>query len=121
MENVRIAVIGLDKDETAFIATAFRYCVNREIATYESADAFIREHTTAEETDIVIVACPIGSGDDNSVVTSIRKHSPGVLCIITSDDPSHEERARLSGADGFLAKPYTVHDLFAIVDAFIVP
>jgi len=121
MENVRIAVIGLNTEETAFIATTFRYCVNRGIATYESLESFIGNRSTAKETDIVIVQYPSGTGNDDTPVASIRKYSPGALCIITSDDPSDEERGRLAGADGFLAKPYTAHDIFAIVDAFIVP
>jgi len=44
---------------------------------------------------------------------------PDKICIVMSGNPLNEKPALEAGADGFLAKPFKLRDLFEIVQLFM--
>jgi len=118
--NVKIAVIDDDLLVRDFIVTVLMNCVNRDVLSFDSVQAawqYIEDHGSP---DIVISGIDIPGLSGFELLSKFKKKYPENKCLLMSADPAHEQSARDSGADAFLAKPVSVNDLFKVVETFVV-
>ncbi len=73
-----------------------------------------------ESADIIIFDVNIPEINGFELLGKIKQNFPNKTCILMSPAPADEETARSLGADAFLAKPFSVNDLFNIVQTFVV-
>lgn len=119
IRDVKIVVVDSDRVIREFVKDVLAYSVNREVFAFESVvDA--RGHMEADTADVVLcnVEMPLDEGFD--LISGIKREDPDRVCIAVSGNPSHDKRARELAADGFLAKPFGVSDLFDLVQKFVV-
>lgn len=96
------------------------YCVNRDIVQFENACAAWSYLEEPESADIVISDAEMAEMTGFELVSRIKKRFPQRICILMSGNPANEKIAADTGADAFLAKPFSVNDLFHIVQTFVV-
>lgn len=70
------------------------------------------------ETMKQVMNLPDGSGLE--LLDAARKQHPTAVLVALSSKRADKNRARRCDIDGFLAKPFALNDLFAIVQRFIV-
>ncbi|MFH2066920.1 MAG: response regulator [Pseudomonadota bacterium] len=118
--NVKIIVVEDEPPIRTFIANALKYCVNREVKTFEngsSAWAYLKDQT---DVDIVISDVDMPEMSGIELLQRIKQQFPARICIIMSGNPMNEELALKNGADGFLAKPFKLGNLFEVVQTFVI-
>ncbi|MFN2356369.1 MAG: response regulator [Desulfotignum sp.] len=112
----------VEKDERLLHLTvnALTYCVNRRVKGFaDSTKAW--QHFKEGGTADIILSC-VDAFDVNGfhLMTRARQHNPKLVFIAMSGVKDHEQKAREQGADGFLGKPFEIHDLFDIVQRYVV-
>ena len=70
--------------------------------------------------DIVLSDANMPEMDGFDLISRVKDKYPNKICIIMSGNPANEQAAKEHGADAFLAKPFSVNDLFNIVQTFVV-
>ena len=118
--NVKIAVIDEDPIVRDFVVNTFMYSVNREILAFDNGvDAYVyfEEFGTP---DIVVAEVNLRELDGIKLLSKIKDMNIHTKVILISDLPKNEEIARHKGADAFLAKPFSVNELFQIVQTYVV-
>lgn len=119
IKNVRIAVVEKDDATRELLEHVLMYCVNRPIHSFsECRDAWERIDS-GEAFDIVISSIESHHMNGLELLTKIKNHVPGMVCIITSSIPNHESSAKALGADAFLGKPFSIHHLFDLIKTFV--
>ncbi len=100
--------------------TALSYCVNREVLSFDDGHSALNYISDGGLVDIVIsdVDMPEMSGLD--LMTKVRAIDPDKIFIIMSGVGDYEEKSLQQGANGFLAKPFEITDLFDLVQCFVV-
>ena len=104
-----------------FVVNALMYCVNRDVVSFENAHAawgYIDD--CSNNTDIVVSDTDMPEMDGFELISRIKKKYPEKICILMSGNPANEKTAIDLGADAFLAKPFSINDLFGIVQTFVV-
>lgn len=96
------------------------YCVNRDIVQFEDPCAAWKYLEQPESADIVITDAEMAEMTGFELISRIKKRYPERICILMSGNPDNEKIAADSGADAYLAKPFSVNDLFHIVQTFVV-
>lgn len=120
ISNVKIAVVDSDPLTREFIVSVMMYSVNREVFSFENA-AGLKTHLAAVgNLDLVMSEMNLPDGSGLELLDTVRKHNPGAVLVALSSRHADENEARRCGIDGFLAKPFALNDLFAIVQRFIV-
>ncbi len=117
--NVKIAVIDDDLLARDFIVTVLMFCVNRDVLGFDSGLAawqYIEDHGSP---DIIISGVDVPGLSGFELLSKFKKKYPEKKCLLMSADSAHEQLARDSGADAFLAKPVGVNDLFKVVETFV--
>jgi YesN/AraC family two-component response regulator len=102
------------------MANALKYCVNREVITFENGAAawnYLKDYT---DVDIIISDVDMPEMSGLELLKKTKQQFPAKICIIMSGNPWNEESAMENGADGFLAKPFKLKDLFDIIQVFII-
>ena len=122
MDNVKIAVVDQDPVIRDFIVNVMMYSVNREVLAFENA-AGLQAYLTAGG-DIDLVMAEINSPDEGEPVLdllkSVKKDHPSTKIVVLSGSPQDEKAVAHHHFDSFLAKPFGLNDLFAIVQRFVV-
>ena len=96
------------------------YCVNRDVVSFGNSYSAWLYLENGENADIVVSDADMPEMDGFELITRIKKKFPGKICILMSGNPANEKTAIDIGADAFLAKPFTLNDLFNIVQTFVV-
>jgi len=102
------------------LVDALAYSVNRKILAFKTgfeAWCYLQKN---ERADIIIFDVNIPEIDGFELLDKIKQKFPDKICILMSPAPADEKTARSLGADAFLAKPFSVNDLFNIVQTFII-
>ena len=73
-----------------------------------------------DSADIIIFDINIPEINGFELLGKIKQNFANKTCILMSAAPADEETVRSLGADAFLAKPFSVNDLFNIVQTFVV-
>lgn len=118
--NVKIAVIDGDLLVRDFVSTVLMYCVNRDVLSFDNGMAAWRYIEGPDSPDIIITEVDVSGLNGFELLTRFKEKYPAKKCLLMSSNPDHEQIARDSGADAFLAKPVSVNDLFRVVEAFVV-
>ncbi len=95
-------------EDSRYACEAMRLLCQKSGARIRRADSLYsaRRHLSVYRPTVVIVdlGLPDGAGED--LITDLDRATPRVDVILaTSGDPDAELRARIAGADGFIAKP----------------
>jgi DNA-binding NtrC family response regulator len=118
--NVKIAVVDHDRLTRDFIVNVMMYSVNREILAFDSASDLNRYLHDSGPVNIILSEAYLPDEPGFAVLKSIKETSPEIYLIVLSANPADQSAAEDLGADAFLAKPFTLKDLFSIVERFVV-
>jgi DNA-binding response OmpR family regulator len=72
--------------------------------------------------DLIILDVLLSGKDGRTICRSLksRPDTQRIPIIMISAHPGAEESSRAVGADAFLAKPWDINDLIALVESFLV-
>jgi DNA-binding NtrC family response regulator len=118
--NVKIAVVDNEKLTREFIVNVMMYSVNREVMAFEDG-AGLEAYLQAGGTIHMLfseIQLPGKSGFE--LLKCIKSEHPEIKFVTMSANPADETAASELGADAFLGKPFTLQNLFDIVQHFIV-
>ena len=118
--DVKIAVIDHDPLTRDFIVNVMMYSVNREVMAFGSSRAFEQYLACDGRVDIVLSETRLPGTSGLELLRQIKQRHPAVRFIALSANAGDEDCAKALGADGFLAKPFLLKDLFRIVQHFVV-
>jgi len=105
-ESLRLALVGLVRS------------LGYEARGFPSADAFVQTGELASYTCIVTdIQMPGMSGIELKEYLAARQIALPVIMITGRPDPTLEEKARASGAAGFLRKPFEASALISYLDS----
>jgi len=103
-----------------FVVDTLAYQLNRQVlsfATEEEARDYIGQGDSAQ---LFIVGVDGTDLDGFDLIGTIKQSSPAKICIAMSATVDHEQQAAGMSADGFLAKPFGMADLFELAEHFLV-
>ncbi len=103
-----------------FIVHVMMYSVNRRIPAFGSAGDLKRHIAANGAPDIILSEAYLPDAPDFNLLRTIKASHPSIHFIVLSADPAAESKAAALGADAFLAKPFSLKDLFGIVERFVV-
>lgn len=116
---MKIIVVDCDRMILDFVAEVLAYSVNREVLAFEGAgDALC--HLDEMGADIVVCSMELPGSEGADLVARVKEGKGDRVCIAMSSFAAHEKSAAELGADGFLAKPFGVSELFELVHRFVV-
>lgn len=118
--NVKIIVVEDEAAIRKFIANALKYCVNREVKTFENGATAWDYLKWQTDVDIVISDVEMPEMTGIELLQKVKQQFPAKICIIMSGNPANKALALKNGADGFLAKPFKLGNLFEIVQNFVI-
>ncbi len=122
MENVRIMVVESNHMVNALIKDVMMFCVNRDIMTFfKDDDAISYMEKSGIIPDIVISRFKDDAVNGEKIKGFIDEKSDNVVFVFSSE--MEKDREKVIGSDGqgsFLQIPFSINDLFKIVDDFIV-
>ncbi len=118
--NVKFVVVDDDKLIRDFVTSVLMFSVNREVRSFSNGFSAWDYIEAPDNADIIVSDVDMPEMTGFELLAKIKKTSPEKKCIIMSGDPGNEPTARRLGADAFLAKPFSVDDLFKIVETFVV-
>jgi FixJ family two-component response regulator len=105
-ESLRLALVGLVRS------------LGYEARGFPSADTFVQSGELASYTCIVTdIQMPGMSGIELKEYLAARQIALPVIMITGRPDPTLEEKARASGAAGFLRKPFEASALISYLDS----
>lgn len=94
--------------------------MNRGVLSFEDgrqAWNFIQQNGNV---DIVICDVDMPEMDGIEFITRMKETNSKAIFIMMSGIVENEPKCLLAGADGFLAKPFEINDLFDLVQQFVV-
>jgi DNA-binding response OmpR family regulator len=118
--NVKIAVVDRDKLTRDFIVNVMTYSVNREVMAFENSGAFKAYMQAGGLVDILLSDVKLYDETGFDLLRFIKQAQPNIKFITMSASPPDEKTSMELGADAFLAKPFTLQDLFDLVKQFVV-
>ncbi|OGQ85159.1 MAG: hypothetical protein A3J85_01485 [Desulfobacula sp. RIFOXYA12_FULL_46_16] len=96
------------------------YCVNREVKSFDNGRLAWEYIHTGGEVDIVISDADMPEMNGFELMEKFKEKYPDKTFILMSGVSDDERKSQIAGADAFLAKPFEINDLFAIVQCFVV-
>lgn len=117
---MKIAVIDEDPIVRDFVVGTLTYSVNREVLPFENGlDAWIHFEGYGMP-DIIVADVDLADLTGTELLKKIKDLNRNTVVILYSHFAELEEKARVAGADAFLAKPFGVNELFNLVQRFVV-
>ena len=87
-----------------------------DVTSFESAEAALQDQRTLDARCLVLdINLPGASGFKLYERLLAEGRKPAVVFITGRDNASHRERASQLGALGFFLKPFSVHELGAVI------
>jgi DNA-binding NtrC family response regulator len=96
------------------------YSVNRQVYTFEDAGGLASHMSAGGKVDLVMTEIHLPDGSGLELLDMVKRIHPEAIRIAVSGNPGDDQKAAKHHIDGFLAKPFTLNDLFAIVQRFVV-
>lgn len=103
-----------------FITNVMMYSVNREVLSFKDTAAVERYLASGNEIHLLLAETRFPGSNGFDLLRFVKNGHPQIICIAMSSEPADEAQARKLGSDAFLAKPFMLKDLFAIVQHFVV-
>lgn len=119
MQKFRVAVIDDDGLIRRFVATTMLRVSCTDVVSFEDGSAAWEWMQFNPEFDIVISDVEMPGMNGIELLGRIRERFPDKVCIIISSNRYYKAAALASGANGFLEKPFSVHDLLDTVKPHI--
>lgn len=113
-------VVDNDPGVRALTVDALSYCVNRDVTSFSDGLSAWQYLDGTNGADIVISDVDMPGMDGLELLGKFKAKWKNKTFILMSGREKNGERADAAGADGFLAKPFTINDLFNIVQNFVV-
>ncbi|KJS29471.1 MAG: hypothetical protein VR64_20045 [Desulfatitalea sp. BRH_c12] len=120
ISNVQIAIVDHDPLTRDFIANVMMYSVNREILVFENVQEVLDALVAGKGIHLVLAEVRMPGRSGFELLCLLKKEHPEICFVTMSANPADEISAVELGADAFLAKPFALKDLFAIVQHFVV-
>jgi two-component system, NarL family, response regulator DevR len=118
--NVKIAVLDHEKLTRDFVVNVMTYSVNREVLAFEDGDGLEAYLQAGGTVHILFFEVELPGKNGFEMLKLMKDKHPEIRCVTMSANPDDETAASDLGADAFLAKPFTLQNLFDIVQRFIV-
>jgi CheY-like chemotaxis protein len=99
---------------------ALTYCVNREVLSFESGQSAWQYLQDGNDADIVICDVDMPGMNGFELMAKVKQQTPEKIFIVMSGMAGNEKKAELAGADAFLGKPFSINDLFNLVQSYVV-
>jgi DNA-binding NtrC family response regulator len=96
------------------------YCVNREVLSFENTNELIAFFEQGHHIHLLLAKIPPSDPKEFDSLKTIKQKFPQTYLIATSANADDYAQAEKIGADVFLAKPFALHDLFKIVQDYVV-
>ncbi len=119
MPNAKFIVVEDEKAIRTFMKNALTYCVDREVKAFEDGIAAWNYMKEFPDFHFVISDVELPGMSGFELLKKTKEVFPEKIFIIMSGNPLNEDSASDLGADGFLAKPFKLNDLFEIVKLFM--
>jgi CheY-like chemotaxis protein len=119
IKNVKIAVVEDNNLIRDFVVDTLMFSVNREVISFENAVSAWGYFDKNDNSDIIISDVEMPGMDGLELLDRVKTQYPKKVFIVMSANPSYEKRAKELGADAFLAKPFSIEDLFSLVELYI--
>jgi len=103
-----------------FLVDVMMYCVNREVYSFENAEAVMACLRKGQAIDLLVADVYLPARSGFELLRFVKKHHPQTFFIAMSTNPADSMPAIELGADVFLAKPFVLQDLFDIVQRFVI-
>ena len=96
------------------------YSVNRNVLSFKDADGVKQHLSSGNELHLILAETQFPGTSGFELLRFAKSNHPQTVFIAMSTDPADEIEAQEMGANAFLAKPFMLKDLFAIVQHFVV-
>lgn len=120
IQNVKILVVDDDPGIRALMVNVLTYCVNREVLSFENGQLAWQHLNEGGDADIIFCDINMPGMTGFELMAKVKEQTPEKIFIVMSGVTENEQKAELAGADAFLGKPFTINDLFNIVQCYVV-
>lgn len=120
IQNVKILVVDDDPGIRALMVNVLTYCVNREVLSFENGQLAWQYLNEGGDADIIFCDVNMPGMTGFELMAKVKEQTPEKIFIVMSGVTENEQKAELAGADAFLGKPFTINDLFNIVQCYVV-
>jgi DNA-binding response OmpR family regulator len=120
ISNVHIAVVDNERLTRDFVATVMMYSVNRDVLVFEDVDGLKGHLDSGKALHMVLSEIHLPGKSGFELLRLLKRSRPRTCFVAMSSNPADEIPATELGADAFLARPFALKDLFAIVQRFVV-
>jgi len=104
----------------ALTVDALSYCVNRDVVSFPDGISAWHYLDGVNGADLVISDVDMPAMDGLELLGKFKKNWEDKIFILMSGREENEAKAESAGADAFLKKPFSINDLFKIVQHFVV-
>eukprot|EP00767_Chilomastix_cuspidata_P008214 gnl/Chilomastix_cuspidata/9345.p1 GENE.gnl/Chilomastix_cuspidata/9345~~gnl/Chilomastix_cuspidata/9345.p1 ORF type:complete len:125 (+),score=3.77 gnl/Chilomastix_cuspidata/9345:319-693(+) len=121
MENVRIMVVESNHMVNSLIKDVMMFCVNRDIMTFfKDDDAIAYMKRSGVIPDLIISRFKDENVCGEKIKGFVKNQKKDTVFVFASDADKDRENVMNKGARAFLPIPFSINDLFQIVDDFVV-
>ncbi len=120
IQNVKILVVDDDPGIRALMVNVLTYCVNREVLSFENGQLAWQYLNEGGDADIIFCDVNMPGMTGFELMAKVKEQTPEKIFIVMSGVTENEQKAEAAGADAFLGKPFTINDLFNIVQCYVV-
>ncbi|WDP86548.1 MAG: response regulator [Desulfobacter sp.] len=113
-------VVDDDSGIRNFTVNALTYCVNRKVLSFPDGAAAWDYIAEGGEVDIVISDVDMPEMNGFELLEKIKAKWADKIFILMSGQETHAQKSETLGADAFLDKPFSINDLFKIVQFYVV-
>lgn len=117
LPRMRILVIEDERQLAGHIARALSRAGHTAMARYDGADGL--QAALSDPPDLIVLDLNLPSMDGMAVLAKLReaKHPARVLILTARSEVEHRIKGLHAGADDYLAKPFSIDELAARVEA----
>ncbi|WDP88751.1 MAG: response regulator [Desulfobacter sp.] len=113
-------VVDDDPGVRALTVNALSYCVNRDVVSFGDGRAAWEYFKGGNAADLVIADVDMPGMDGLELLKRFKLKWETGIFICMSGRPQNGTAAEAAGADAFLGKPFTINDLFSIIQEYVV-
>ncbi len=99
---------------------ALSYCVNRDVVSFPDGTSAWHYLDRNNGADLVISDVDMPGMSGLELMGKFKEKWSNKIFILMSGREENEAKAESAGADAFLRKPFSINDLFKIVQHFVV-
>ncbi len=113
-------VVDDDPGIRSLTVDALSYCVNRDVVSFADGTSAWHYLDRGNEADLLISDADMPGMGGMELLIKFKEKWNNKIFILMSGREENGVKAEFAGADAFLKKPFTINDLFEIVQHFVV-